>query len=291
MASNAYPTAPASPAPASTDAILTGSALTKAVSIGQQLADAKIMYVDAGKGLPFILRPDGMNLTPVDHLVPERPDRIRQAVTMRNVESFCEYVNRFKTPATVLFGTVVNGNGNFMAVLDYHAPDAPDYHTHVCSLVMEQTEAFRAWSEYDGKQQAQLAFAEFIEDHLMDIVNPDGATMLEVAKAIVGSSESAFTGKVSLCNDGVTISYQENITANAGVLTVPETMEILVSPFFGCKPCIVKARFRYRVEKPRLTLGYKIIGRETLMREIIDRTSEQITDATELPVFGGSTIV
>src|SRR5207302_294681 len=70
-------------------------------------------------GVPFVIVPAGMAVKSLADLLP--PQRIERSVVLLEADSFAAYVNRFKSPETLVFVTVTETGCTFRAMLDYHS--------------------------------------------------------------------------------------------------------------------------------------------------------------------------
>ena len=70
-----------------------------------------------------------------------QPNRIKQAVKLESVDSFCAYVNRFLDEHTTIYMRTASGGGNggFEAVLDHHGADVPRWTSHRALFIPERS--------------------------------------------------------------------------------------------------------------------------------------------------------
>jgi uncharacterized protein YfdQ (DUF2303 family) len=103
-------------------------------------------------------------------------------------------------------------------------------------LALRKTEAWEQWLALDGKLMGQEQFAEFLEDHLPELLDPAAATMLEIAQSIQAATKAEFQSGTRLSTGERQFAYVENVTAKAGQrgdLTIPETFVVGLVPFEG----------------------------------------------------------
>jgi uncharacterized protein YfdQ (DUF2303 family) len=78
---------------------------------------------DGSASEPFVILPGG-TVQSVSHL--GAPTRVKQTVALIDAGSFCDYVNRFKNPDSLIFAAVTETGAKLTAILDYHgAPVRP----------------------------------------------------------------------------------------------------------------------------------------------------------------------
>lgn len=132
---------------------------------------------------------------------------------------------------------------------------------HIVTLCPEKTTDWKAWLANSGKLLGQEQFAEFIEDHLPQIVEPPGADMLEIAQSLQGAVKAEWKQARRLSDGQVGLSYVETANATAGQkgqLAIPAEFALALAPFKGGAPYKIKARFRYRIAGDQIALGYKL---------------------------------
>lgn len=170
------------------------------------------------------------------------------------------YINRdVNTPSIV---AVMNGNGELGAGWgDFRA-----------EIVFRFTPQWLKWKAIDGKMLAQLAFAEFIEDNLGDIVTPTGADMLEIAQDLSAKRSADFKSNVRLADGRIQFQNVENMEAQVGPgqIAIPTSLTLGLAPVYGLPPFKIDARFRYRIDGGKLLLGIKLQRVEDIMSAVVN---------------------
>ncbi|TXL91625.1 DUF2303 family protein [Streptomyces sp. IB2014 016-6] len=180
---------------------------------------------------------------------------------VRDVDSFLAYFDKHSDESSEVYADVEART--VTAVLDAHAAGAPRWGRHRLQLQLRETAAWRAWIGADNQLMPQERFAEFIEDNLVDLVEPTAATMLELAESFEVTTSAEFQSSQRLDSGARKFSYVEEQTGKAGHkgdITIPATLTLALSPFEGSEPYKVIARFKYRLDKAKgaLSLGFKI---------------------------------
>jgi uncharacterized protein YfdQ (DUF2303 family) len=269
--------------------------IAKLAQGAQGLKIVELSHEGHGK-IPLALLPSGHSMMDLSYVVPKAPDRIRAATTHNSVTSFCEYINRFKNGSSAVFASVLESPYEFLAILDYHAGaesdlTKPDWCTHTAKLVLTETDEWKVWTANSGKAFDQAEFALFIEDHLNDIVHPDGATMLELALNLNATQNCGFKGKLNLHNGDVGLVVDQKTDAAAlgaqGEIAIPKELTIKLAPFRGIEQMNIQARFRYNLRPPRLTLGYQLIRPKAFVDAVVGSAYDTIKAETGLPVYSG----
>lgn len=162
---------------------------------------------------------------------------------------------------------------------------------HRIHLVCRKSPAWIAWTASDGKLVDQTTFAEFLEDRLPEIVEPTGATMLELAQSFQATTKVEFKGAVALTSSTRKLQFEETATAKAGQrgdIEIPATFQLALQPFLGSAAYRVTARFRYRIRDGHLTIGYRLDRPDEVLREAFSDVQRSVSEATESPVVIGS---
>jgi uncharacterized protein YfdQ (DUF2303 family) len=227
--------------------------------------------VEAGK---IYLVPDGNGGREVydftdDEYLPT-PKRKTGKVYVDDLNSFLVYFRKHSTPASEIY---VNVDKHYItAVLDAHQDDSADWGQHRLVLRMTPTDRWAAWTDKDRKAFKQVGFAEYVEDHLDDIVTPDAATMLEIAQTLETSTKVKFSSGVALSNGNRRLNWEETTDARAGEsgkFDVPTQFTIRVAPFDFAHPAEVNARFRYRVAGGELSITYLLDDPAAVVKDAV----------------------
>lgn len=222
----------------------------------------------------------------------KEPERARGTYKPATVASFLDYTKRFAEARTTVW--VHPTEGKVTAVLDDNGDgvEAKGWRQHVVLLELIPTPDWLFWKEKDGQLMDQQTFAEHIEDGLEDVVDPEGAKMLEIAQSIQTHTGVKFHSGIDLSSGEVKFRYDEMVEAKAGEkgdLIVPQTFELGIAPFVGEDAYRITARFRFRNRGGNLQLGYKLqqpeLAERTVLEGIGERIGAELGDAA--PVYLG----
>lgn len=221
-----------------------------------------------------------------------RPRRKRATVALFTAASLGQYVNAHKTDTeSSLWGNVERLT--IVGVLNGHAEGGDDagWGDHRATFTARLTREWQAWSAINGQYKAQTAFAEFLEDHTADVVDPSAADLLELAKTFEATSSAEFKGAVRLDNGQRQITYVESVEARAGQrgqITIPETIELGLVPYEGADRYKVNARFRYRLSDGHLLLGVVLDRPDLVLQNAFEQTLASIEETTQLTAYRGT---
>ena len=187
----------------------------------------------------------------------DQPKRKTGTVMVDDLNSFLTYFRKHSDPDSELYVNI--DQARITAVLDAHTGTGARWAEHRLILRMIPTDRWADWTRMDRKPFRQVAFAEFIEDHLDDIHEPAAAKMLETASTLQASTKVKFSSSVTLANGTRRLNWEETTDARAGEsgkLEVPAEFLIGVAPFSFAAAYKIKARFRYRIESCALSITY-----------------------------------
>lgn len=226
--------------------------------------------------VPFVVIPEGTKVQTLEHTIfhPNLPEPVRLEAKQQftDVASFIAYVNRFKTPGTVIFFD--HPRLTFAAILDYHVDAAqPRFCKHRAEYTIQRTRALNVWTEKNRKGMTQVEFAEFMEDNALDLV--DAALMIQVSRNLQAKKSVEFRSDVRLDNGQVQLTYVENILGSTrnGDIEIPDSFEVRMPIFGGEAASVIKAKLRYNLTDGKLQMKYVLSN----LRHLEDqRADEQV---------------
>lgn len=193
-----------------------------------------------------------------------QPHRERGTATVHDVDSFATLLG-FHSDAVVFAD---EQRARLTAVLNFHG-----WRDHTIVLQLAKSEQLNRWLAVNSKFMHQAAFVEFIQDNLADILDPTAADMLEVAQSFQAARDVEFDSRVQLDSGAVRFAYRETVQARAGragELEVPSTFVLGVPIWRGGQRIELKAQLRYRVQQEGLSLGFKVLALEDVVRDAFE---------------------
>lgn len=228
----------------------------------------------------------------VDLSGPEHTGKLARktgTTTVRDAASFLTYYTKHHDENTEVYSDVEQLS--VTAVLDAHQTNSPRFGTHRLVLGLRRTKAWAEWLNLDGQLVDQDRFANFLEDHLPNLVDPDAATMLEIAQSIKATTKAQFQSSSRLQSGERKFVFTEDTTTSAGArgdLAIPETFKIAVPPFEGADAYSMTARFKYRLNGSTLTLGFKLEQPEERAKAAFADILGAISEGINTPILNGS---
>lgn len=245
------------------------------------------------KGTPLLVLPKGYTVESLKAHLP--PQRVEQHPQFVDAPSFCEYVKRFKSPATALFAAVSDAGCSVLAVLDYHpGADKPAWTTHRATLGLAQTKEWKTWMASNAQRMGQTSFALFLEDNARLFVSPSGAELLEMVLTLEGKSTARYNSSVRLKSGAVKFNFEEDVElrGNAsevnGSMELPGTLLARIAPFEYMEPVTVEARLRHRIENRAVVFWYETETPHLIVREAAKLALDNVQNETGVPVWIGT---
>lgn len=252
------------------------SAVAVAVKTGAALATPIMDRHSAA-----VVVPDGFRVEVLD---PEanapNPARKRGQVNVFDLDALIGYVNDhaidghtalFVDPRAPRVTAVINDHGKG------DADDNAAWGDHRAVLDLVHPPEWKFWIDADDELMSQIEFAQMVEDGQKDIIDPDPATMLEVARTFEAQTKAQFSKATRLDNGQVQVAYHEEINAAAGTsgqLEIPATFTLALPVFEGGPRYPVTARVRYRCSGGQLRLGYRLERLADVLRFAIQGDDE-----------------
>ncbi len=222
------------------------------------------------------------------------PERIKAAVKVLDPKSFVEYYKQFADADSRVFAS--EPEIKVVSILDYHRPfgasgaSSARWGQHSVTLILRQSDQWKLWTGSNNKQFAQMAFAEFLEQNSIDIVKPQPADMMEIARDLQATTEVDFGSGVRTQDGQVRFKYTETTkaTVGGGQVVVPEQFVIRLPVFIGGAAVELQALLRYRVRENKLVIWYTLVRPEEVMRAAFLGARDEIAGELAVVIINGT---
>ncbi len=228
----------------------------------------------------FVVPPGHQVVVPDLSAWRQSPSRKTGVYRPATVEALIAYAKRYAVGRETVW--VHPTSGRVQIVLDDDHDDGPGFAQHRADLRLEHTPEWDYWTAKDGKAMGQEAFAEHIESGSDEIVEPDAATVLEIAQTFHATKNVSYRSSTRLTSGQVQFQYDEEIKAKAGQkgdLTIPTVILLLVAPFIGEAERKIVARLRHRITEGTLFLSYHLERPHVVIRDALDGVAAQLAGA------------
>lgn len=253
--------------------------------------------------------------TPTVHSVADMFERFRLhparkvgQAEAQTFESFCELVNRHKTPDTVIFADADWKKPSFTAIVDYHEAESAGragYGKHRVHYPFPLSEEWQAWIGQNGEPMKQAEFAWFLEDRVAELSAPTDhekstlehqfqttiatpAQVVELSRGLAVHVDTRVKASATLQTGEGQIAWEEAHNDAAGKpLKVPGLFMLSIAPFFMGEPVRIPVRLRYRVTGQQTTWFYQIYRPDLAITEHVRHRLADAREITGLPAYEG----
>lgn len=223
------------------------------------------------------------------------PRRTQAVAAFADAASFLAYVKRHATEASAVW-CLFNPQTfalRFHAVFDEHTKTAAGWRAHRASFEPDLSVEWKAWKGNDRQPFAQVAFAEWIQEHEDDIAvatgMPTSLQMLEMATNFVMNEDRALKSAVRLQSGGARLTYiADPDKGTTEAMQLFERFSLGIPVFHGGAAWSLGARLKYRNAAGRLSFSYELIRADRVhdgaARELITQVQEGLG---AVPLFMG----
>lgn len=266
-----------------------------AASAGGQAFFADGRIDDETPDLLTAIIPDGYQIKTLDlsaalHRHRATPRRVTGTAVVTDTVSWLAYFGKHGDATSEVYGDVEAST--ITAVLNApEGPVTPAWGDHRLVLQLRHSAAWTAWTDRDGKLLTQTGFAEHVEDRSPDFVNPDAATMLEIAQSFVQSTSTKFASSQRLRDGQTRFQFMETTEAKAGNLgqiDVPSSFDLKLPVWRGVAIGVpITARLRSRATAEGLRLGYVLDRLDDVLDAAWTSLLGELTETLPMPVLAG----
>lgn len=249
----------------------------------------------------------------------DAPQRRVGSATTLTLTSFVELVNRHKDASSAVFADLLSAAPSLTAVIDYHthkppldeelvalAVNSPRFCQHRVRYAFPISDEWKAWTGKSGDWMDQGSFAQWLEDRLPDMANPNedetelfSAVMLTTVGApnqIMGLSRNLTINVESTVGSALTLQTGESSVVFTEVhkdgqgqpVKVPGGFVLSIPLFDGGEPRRVPVRLRYRKQGAKIVWQFSLWRAKDVVRSALDGDFETVATETGLPVYHGS---
>lgn len=288
MAENRTPEPPRPVAPNATQSALDAGRL-----LALQAHDSKLPH-----GKPYVILKQADGSEAIEYLdgVFEDPLRAKHGVfTMFDLPSFLALWKDHNNPDSRVYAQL--SPAKFEAVLDDHFVETANANWREHRIVYEPkfSPEWTTWTAMHKKVFANpTAFAEWLEDNMPDVTDPDGATLMEIVTTFNLSESIQFDNAVRLSNGQTQVKFHQEISGVAGQLgefAIPEQFLLQIPVWEGpvAKRYNVEARFKYRPMRPGLKIWYELVRPHKIIeRAFLDILADIEAVTGRPPLFGAA---
>lgn len=246
-------------------------------------------------------------------------------VTLTQLPSFIDLVNRFKFPHSAIFAVDDLANPNLTAIFDYHpdnaevggseSANAVQARRHRAKYAFPLSAEWTAWFGKNGKAMSMGEFAHFLETQIVDVSEDPVSAWSEQAQAFAKANRANTPEAIASPTRLVDLSvkfrvYETAESCEAVNLTSGETQFTFVSehkaadgkpvdfpklfsiaiPIFAKSSVAYRliARLRYRIANGKPVFWYELWRPDLTFEKAFNEALEKVSEETGLPIYAGS---
>jgi uncharacterized protein YfdQ (DUF2303 family) len=261
--------------------------------------------------------PAGRELKSLKPLLDEyltAPERKKGTATVTTLDSLVELANREKGTNSVLFAQNSESAPSLLAVLNFHEAGADaDAHfgDYRVSYGFPVSKEWKAWTGKNAGRMGQADFADFLENRILDVLDPPDADkpedqaliqlqaklggifagptkLLELSRGMTVNLGGTVEQIVNLSSGEVSVQFKEtHLDGKGAPLKVPSLFLIGIPVFDGGALYRLAVRLRYRKDGAALVWFYEIHRADRAFDDAFKEACERAQLATSLPLFYG----
>ena len=214
------------------------------------------------------------------------PQRTTAKVTVRDAASFVRYYEKFAEESSVIFSSETELQ--LFSILDYHqSASSPKWREHTLKLSLQHSGPWQTWTGKNNSPFTQMAFAEFLEQNAVDIIDPKAADIVEIARDLEAYESVEFSSSARTKDGTSQLRFSETVkaTVRGGEMEVPDRFTLQL-PVFG-NLTQMEAMLRYRISNGKLSIYYTLYRPEEVLRKAFEAVCADISEALEVTILNG----
>jgi uncharacterized protein YfdQ (DUF2303 family) len=303
------------------------------ISAVEKLSEHKVFDAERGtfNTASVAVVPEGKKLQSLKPFLDEyrtRPDRKTGRTRLTTLKAFAAFVNRHKTSDTIIFlDDVDRASPKLIAVFNAHPaetaavvpPPLQDlardlvegeslaaFQDFSAEYLFPVSDEWKAWAKLpDSFSQAE--FAEFLEDHVGDVIDPaaagdrtkalaatlgvqigSAARLMQLAKGLTIHVNAKSASVINLSTGEAAIQFSEEHTGEGGEqLRIPGAFGIRIPVFRQGESFQLPVRLRYRASSGRVTWMLVPHRIDETFDTAIDDAASKVIEATDCPLYRG----
>lgn len=291
-----------------------------------QLSEPKLEDLSLAGDKPVVVTAESHKLHSVKKLLDEyatRPDRREGIDKLSDLESLVAWTNRHKDAGSVVFVDTARAAPKMTSIVDFdqagEGDDKARFRRFRCLYEFPLDKRWQEWRRIDGQPMSQREFAEFIEDHVLDLIAPDvsadgeGNTiapapevvsrflalaggrcafpseMVTLSRGLKVTVDSKVENRVTMqSGEGALLFQEEHKDSNGVKLDVPQVFLICIPVFDRAEDHYrIPVRLRYRIVSGKVVWLPTLFGADEVIDRAIEDATRRVAEATGLPVLNG----
>lgn len=272
--------------------------------------------IELGRDVRVLAVPKGITIQSIKSLLDEyrsEPERRKGTAQLTTLQSFVAHVERHKNESAVVFADVANRAApKMIGVLNYQHAGADDdvsgsFNDHRAVYAFPVSDEWKAWSS-PLTGLSQEALATFLEDRIVDVIDPERALpsttefaaragltlaspsrVLDLSRGLTVHVGQQVKRAVNLSTGESTIAYQETHADEGGApLKIPGGFVVEIPVFRGGVLYQLPMRLRYKVSGGSVTWTLTPSRVDAIWDDAVKGAADVVREATKLPLFFGT---
>jgi hypothetical protein len=273
----------------------------------------KAELVSVARGTPdacaVLVAPTGKTVHDLKPLLDKylpRPERKKGTATLTTLLAFNAYTQRHMTGDSAVFVDDTEKSKPRIVAVFNAAHKEPDHQDHRAVYAFPLSDEWVAWSKLP-EWFTQAEFAAFIEDRILDVMDPAKAgavakelaesvgttlaspsKLLELSRGLAVNVDAKVAQSVRLDSGEGQITFkEEHKDENGAPIKFPGAFCLAIPVFRLGISYSVPVRLRYRVSSGRVVWQLALQRVEQVFESAIAEAARSVEDVTSLPVFRG----
>jgi hypothetical protein len=218
------------------------------------------------------------------------PENPRGTLTLLTPESFSRAILNNRDARTQVFAD--NENSEIVCVFDYLAnggmqgvEESRDrgWGQHRATIKFSESRKLKEWRK-TLEWMTQTEFANFLEDHLEDVLEPAGQELLGIATDLEASSSGGFKGRVNLDNGSVALHYQNEVET---AVAIPRNLTLGIPLFEHGDRYRLGARLRFGITGGSVKFRLLFTNLQDAKDQEFERIVQEVEEKTGSPIYRG----
>ncbi len=186
-----------------------------------------------------------------------------------------------------------NVNGEITAVFDYVTPGGAitkplmGWGQHRATITFAESRKLMEWKK-TLEWMGQVDFANFLEDHLEDVISPSGQELLGIATDLEASSTGGLKSRVNLDNGSVRLNYQDDVETS---VEIPRNLVLGIPLFEHGDRYKLGARLRFVISGGHVKFKLLFTNLQDSKEAEFERITQEIEAKTATVIYRGRLVI
>lgn len=256
-------------------------------AVGFQAGLASAVRIEEILGVPHLINPVTGEAKSFEHLL-TKPARRATNRALQTIDSFNEYLKRFKKPDSSIYVKRESAGFVIIADIDHRSETELAWDDHKVSVSLQYSEALSRWLGNSKRTLSQEDFADLLEERSREITSPDAAEILELAQSLHITRNLSVKSLVraNRANNTIAFNQEQSLKGGDGTVDLPTKFTIHLEAFARHRTMAtfdVLLRPRVREDKP--VFVYELQNVEETIEVALDSILHGIGSQTALPIY------